>query len=319
MARIVTSRPHRVLPVTLASALLIAGCARPSVYTTHVSTFRDASAVVIESTQAYLLALNKTERDHYIDEQLASQAPIQLTTMEEVQVFGPEAIAARLDALARLADYTELLYRIVTSDAPQTIRGKAADLGTALSNLSTEVHDLAGADDTRFKQAASTVFPIIGDVLNAMIEQRLEEALTKAVSVGAGPVNTLIEAIKIDAELAYERKRNALSRRRAAAAVAYNTESAKGAKASAAALRRLANAVSDAEDAWEAFQVARPAAGLEAMQRANLALETFARTRRPRVTDVASFVEAMEVFASAAARLGQGVRRLSELQERGDR
>ena len=316
-----TLRAARLARTAVFAAIvaLLAGCGRPSGYTAPVSKFRDASAVVIESTKVYLLALNKTERDHYIDDQVANRAPIQLTRMAEVQVFGAEAIAARLDALDQLANYTELLYRLATHDAPATIKGQARDLATAVENLSTEVSTLARADDARFKEAASAVFPIIGDVLKAAVDDRLDDALTKAVTMGAAPVNRLIEAIKIDAEVAYERTRNALSKRRADAALAYNVESAKGPKAAAGTLRRLANAISDAEDEWEAFQTARPAAGLDAMQDANLALEKFARTRRPRVTDLATFVEAMEVFASAAARLGQGVRRLTELQERGER
>jgi hypothetical protein len=316
---IVMWRVHRRAILSVAVALLAAACARPSTYKAPVTKFRDASAVVIESTRAYLMALNKTERDHYIDNQVASQTAIQLIKIEEVQVFGAEAIATRLDALDGLADYTELLYRLATNDAPETIKAKAKDLGTALSNLSGAVNALTGADDAGFKKAAGTVFPIIGDVLKAVVEQQLEDALRKAATTGAGPVNTLIEAIKIDAQVAYERKRNALSKRRADAAVAYNTESAKRSKTPAGTLRRLADVVSDTEDQWEAFQTARPAAGLEAMQRANLALEKFARTPRPHITDFATFVDAMEVFASAAARLGQGVRHLSELQERGGR
>jgi hypothetical protein len=70
------------------------------------------------------------------------------------------------------------------------------------------------------------------------------------------------------------------------------------------------------EDKWEAFQTARPVAGLAAMQRANLALEKFARTRRPSVADFASFIDAVEVFASAAERVGQAVQQLKALDER---
>jgi hypothetical protein len=86
---------------------------------------------------------------------------------------------------------------------------------------------------------------------------------------------------------------------------------------SAATLQRLATVISRTEDQWAAFQTARPAEGLDAMQRANLALEKFARTPRPRLTDIAIFSQAMEVFASAAERLGEGVKHLGELQEGG--
>jgi hypothetical protein len=296
-------------------SVLCAGCAKPSTYKAPVSKFRDASAVVIAGTKAYLTALNKTERDHYIDDQVASRAPIRLDKIDEVQVFGAEAIAARLKALDGLANYTELLYRLATSDAPETVKGKAKDLGDALTNLSGEIKKLGGADDARFKTAVGNVFPVIGDVLKTIVEQQIESALKKAVTTGAAPVNQLIEAIKVDGEIAYQRKRQALSERRAAAALQYNTEF-QHPKGDPTALRKYADAIRAIEDQWEVFQTAQPVTGLEAMQRANTALEKFARTPKPTIVDFASLVDAMEVFASAAARVGQGVQQLAGLQER---
>jgi hypothetical protein len=310
---------HMVRRLAVAILLLPAiapGCARPSAYKAPVAKFRDASAVVIESTKGYLVALNKTERDHYLFTKAAAREAIKLIEVEQVQVFSADAIAVRLDALEQLANYTELLYRLAASDAPETIRARAKDLGTAVANLSGEVGKLTDADNKRFATTASKVFPIIGDVLKAFVEQRLEEALKRAISTGAAPVNELIEAIKIDAEVAFQRKRQALGRRRSEAALQYNAEFAKGDKADAAALRRLADAVSAMEDKWEAFQTARPVDGLTAMQQANLALEKFARTPRPNITDFASFVDAVELFASAAERVGQAVQDLKALDER---
>ena len=313
------ARPRAHGYAILAATLLVSSCARPAAYQAPVAKFRDASAVVIESTKAYLVALNKTERDHYLDEQVAAGTPIQLVKIEEVQVFGPPAIAARMDALDGIADYTELLYQLATSGAPASIKDRATSLGTALTKLSAQVNGLTGADDAGFKRAVSTVFPIVGDVLQAVVEKTVEDALRKAAITGAGPVNTLIEAIKLDSDVAYERKRNALSKRRADAALAYNAVFTAGGKVETATLRRLANVVSSTEDQWEAFQTARPASGLDAMQRANLALEKLARTPRPGITDFASFVDAVEVFAGAAARVGESVKQLSALQDRGGR
>lgn len=307
---------RRVALMVALFGLLNAGCAKPSAYKAPVSKFRDASAVVIESTKAYLTALNKTERDHYINDQVSGRAQIQLSKIEEVQVFGADAIAARLGALDQLSNYTELLFRLATSDAPETVKGTAKDLGTALTNLSGQVDSLGGPDNTRFKAAVGTVFPVIGDVLKAIVEQKIEDALKKAIMTGVAPVNGLIEAIKVDAELAYERKRNALSKRRSDAVLQYNVEFQKGAGADPGALALYGGVISATEDQWEAFKIARPTVGLDAMQRANTALDTFARTERPTITDFTSFVDAVEVFSAAAARVGQGLQQLTALQER---
>jgi hypothetical protein len=152
---------------------------------------------------------------------------------------------------------------------------------------------------------------VIGDILKAIVEQSVESALRKAIAAGAQPVNDLIAAIETDAGIAYERKRSALSKRRADAAVAYNAQVEKG---SAATLRRLANGIVEVEDQWEAFQRARPATGLEAMRLANSALEKFARNPRPRPSDIAELTAAMHLFAAAAARLAEDVAALRELQ-----
>ena len=267
--------------VAAALATVSSACAHASGFVAPVTTFRDASAVVIESTGTYLTALNKTERDHYLDERVATQAPIALREIEDVQVFDAHGIALRLEALDRVADYTDLLYRLATSDAPGAVRVRARDLSAALSKLSVEVDALAGRDDARFKRATGLAVPLIDDVLQAVAERTIHEALKQAVIAGAGPVDTLLTAIEHDTALAYERKRSALSKRRSDAAAAYNLESSKGSKASPAALRRLADDVSEVEDHWEAFRIARPTDGLEAMRRAAHALETFARAPRP--------------------------------------
>jgi hypothetical protein len=314
MPRQIKTQTGRLAAVTVVLVLVGAGCARPSAYKAPVAKFRDASAVVIESTKGYLTALNKTERDHYLFARAAARQQIQLLEVEKVQVFTADAIAIRLNALDQLANYTELLYRLATSDAPETVKGRAKDLGTAVGNLSGQVATLTGTDNQRFASAAGKVLPLIGDVLKTLVEKRLEDALKQAITTGAAPVNELIEAIKTDSEIAYERKRSALSERRGQVAKLYNTEFANG--ADPAELRKLAESVSAMEDTWEAFQTARPVDGLAAMQQANLSLEKFARTPRPNVTDFASFVDAVEVFASAAERVGLAVQQLKTLDER---
>ena len=297
------------------TAIACAGCRGPSAYKAPVTRFRDASAIVIEATKDYLTALNKTERDHYIQGQVASGQKLELREVEKVQILGPDAIAARLEALDALADYTELLYRLATSDSPEQVSARAKDLGTAIDGLSGNVSKLTGADDARFKATVGKVAPILGEVLKAFVSQRIEEALQTAIATGAGPVNELIEAIKLDAELSYERKRNALSERRGLVALAYNTEATKAGGPNSARLQELGNVVMATEDRWEAFKTARPVVGLEAMQRANLALVKFASTPRPTITDFASFVDAVESFAAIAARVGQAVQTLKTLSE----
>jgi hypothetical protein len=287
----------------------VAGCRGPSAYKAPVTKFRDSSSVVIESTKAYLIALNKTERDHYIYNQASQPAQIQLIAINEVQVFDPQEIGARIRALDHLADYTDLLYSLATSDAPETAKARAKDLGTALTGLSEEIAKLAGTRNDGIKSAAGKAFPIIGEILHAIVERTIEQALAKAIVAGDDSVNGLVAAIRTDAIVAYERKRNALSDTRRAAVDAYNTEFEKPTR-DHVKLKAAADLVAVSEDRWEAFQTARPVDGLDAMQRANTAMVKFAKLPKPNIADFASFVDAMETFASTATRVGEAVRTL---------
>ena len=302
-------REYRAGVLLLLLCSVVAGCRGPSAYKAPVTKFRDSSSVVIESTKAYLIALNKTERDHYIYNQASRPAQIKLIAINEVQVFDPQEIGARIRALDQLADYTDLLYTLATSDAPETARARAKDLGTALTGLTDEIGKLSGDKNDGIKTAAGKAFPIIGEILHAIVERTIEQALQKAIVAGDGPVNELIAAIRTDSIVAYERKRNALSDTRRAAVDAYNTEFEKPTK-DPVKLKAAADLVAASEDRWEAFQTARPVDGLDAMQRANTALVKFAKLPKPSITDFASFVDAMESFASTAKRVGEAVRAL---------
>jgi hypothetical protein len=300
---------HRILLFLVVLAIASGvGCAHPSAYKAPVAKFRDASAVVIESAKAYLTELNKTERDIYIQGEASKPAQIKLADIEEHQVFSKEAIAVRLNALDTLANYTDLLNQLANSDAPDQVKTKAADLQTALTGLSGQVKSLTGTDDAQFKSVAGKVLPVIGEVLQAFAEKRIEDALKKAIDTGAGPVNELIQAIEVDITLAFERKKSEFSQLRLVPIDQYNID-LKG--ADRAKLQADVNAISATEDRWDSFLNANPKDGLEAMKRANDALVKLARTPKPKITDFASFVDTVESFAATANRVGKAVHELT--------
>jgi hypothetical protein len=301
---------RQLLSLLLALAVLSAGgCARPSAYQAPIAKFRDASAVVIEATKTYLTELNKTERDMYIRSQAADQQLIQLNKIQEVQGFSKEGIAARLNALGHLANYTDLLNQLANSDAPDRIKAKATDLQTSLTGLSGQVNSLGGPDDAQFKAVAGRVLPVIGDVLQAFAEKRIGDGLNKAITSGAPAVNQLIQAIETDVALAFERKKSGFSAERVRMVDQYNKDQRNN--AGAAVLQADADAIAAEEDRWEAFLTADPKDGLEAMKRANDALVKFASTSKHKITDFGSFVDAVESFAATANRVGKAVHELT--------
>lgn len=309
MYRLTRKHIASLLALLIAASLSVA-CKGPAAYKAPVTRFRDSSSIVIESTKQFLSALNKTERDHYIGLQMANSAQIQLIRIEEVQAFNPAEIGARIRALDQLQDYTDLLYQLATSNASAASITRANDLNGALGKLSDEVSALNSTDNARFKSAATGAFSLIGEVLRAIIDEKIEAALRRAIAAGDEPVNKLILAIENDARTAYARKRTSLSGLRSASVDAYNTEFLKGPAANSDKLRAYSDLITKTEDRWEAFQTARPVDGLEAMRLANSALVKFADKSKPTVTDFASFVDSMEAFANTARRVGEAVQQI---------
>jgi hypothetical protein len=299
-----------LLVLVLAFAIL-SGCKNTDAFKAPVTQFRDSASVVIESTKVYFLALNKTERDRYLARQAAEPAQITLIGVNQAQVFDPVEIGVRLRALDQLADYADLLFQLATSDAPTTVKARANDLSGALSTLSKEVATLStGGNNATFQAASNGAFSAIGDVLQTVVAGKASDALKKAIAAGDRPMNQLIDAIRVDARLAYEQKRSVLSTQRVSAVDAYNTEFAKVAQADRGKLKAAADVVSKTEDQWEAFQTARPADGLEAMEIANTAMVKFAQLQKPTASDVVTFSIAMQEFASTAKRVGDAVKQM---------
>src|SRR5262249_20356972 len=120
-----------LLAILTAVTLITTACG-PSGYVEPIGKFQSSAAVVIASTKVYMSELNKVERDHYIFKQLGAKDQIGLDQIESVQVFSQDGLKARLDALEQLAKYGDLLSKLAKSDAPDRLRGEAADLGTAI-------------------------------------------------------------------------------------------------------------------------------------------------------------------------------------------
>lgn len=300
----------RFFSLVLASAIgFLIGCPNPNAYQAPVGKFRDASAVVIEATKIYLTELNKTERDMYIKAQASKPAQIKESELESVQGFSKEAIAARLNALDQLANYADLLNQLANSDAPARIKAKATDLQTALTGLSGEINKLGGPDDANFKTVTNRVVPVIGDVLQAFAEERIEEGLKRAITSGGPAVNSLIQAIADDVEIAFQRKKAAFSAERLRMVDQYNKDLEN--HASPTDLQADADAIVAEEDRWEAFLTANPKDGLSAMKRANDELVRFASKPKHTANDFGSFVETVEAFAAAANRVGKAIHELT--------
>ncbi len=300
-----------VATLLLAVTIFSMGCG-PSGYAEPITKFQSSSAIVIASTRLYVAELNKVERDHYILGKLGAKAQIQVNELQAVQVFSPDGLRARLDALDQLAKYGDLLSKLAKSDAPARIQAEARDLGSAISQLQSTVNGLTHTDDAAFQEAVGPVTEIVGQILNFVVERKIQKALDEAIANGHLPINKLIGVIRNDITIAYQRRRSTLSAARIALVDEYNTEMAKGPEADRQKLRDLAERISDHEDRWEVFATANPGEGLDAMAKAHTALVEYSKSAH-KVKDLASLVSAMEAFAARAVSIGQSVQALRQL------
>jgi hypothetical protein len=305
-----TRKPQNQAPaiLLLALAALYVGCG-PSGYREPVTKFQDASAVVLASSKIYLSELNKVERDSYILSQASKKAQIKTDEIEAVQVFSQEALQARLDALDQLATYGDLLSKLANSNAPEKLKTEASDLGTAVSNLSVTVGKLTGADDAKFKSAVSPVATILGEITSLIVNQKIQDALDKAINKGETAINELLVAIKNDMLVAYARKRTSFSNTRVLLVDDYNAEFQKGNHADPEKLRMYAERIREHEDRWAELGNANPAEAIDAMSKAHSALVKYAKSGH-KVNDLASLVDAMEAFATRAKSILQAVQAL---------
>ena len=295
-----------VLALGISLTVLLPGC-RTAGYRDPIAKFQAAASVVIASTRLYVTELNKVERGHYITSKLSERAEIKLLELEKVQVFSQEGLKARLDAMDQLASYGSLLSKLANSDAPATVSAEAQSLGESIKKLSTTVSGFTDTNDTAFQSAVGPVATIVGEILSLVVQNKIREAMDKAIKDGEVSINKLLRVIRTDIALAYERKRSALSDLRVVLVREYERE--RGANGEAEKLRLYAERVRAHEDRWEVFDSADPGEGLDAMAKAHTALVKYAKSSQ-KVNDLASLVEVLEAFAARATNIGRAVQTL---------
>lgn len=296
--------------ITLVVLSLCSGCSSVKGYKTPIKNFQNASATVTESARIYVIRLNKTQRDAYIERQVSSARQIKLTELEAVQVFSPESIAARLGALDQLMKYGSLLGQLADPDSQREISSNAGDLGRSLDKLSGNITQLSASGDQHFRTAFEPASIIIGEVARFALERKIEKALDKAIAEGEEPVKSVIRVLRDDLEMAYQLKRSALTSNRVIYVDGYEVERRRG--DDVVRLRARGEEIKSVMDLWEALPMSNPREGFDALAAAHTALVDYARSHKKRA-DLATFSAQMEEFALRAQRVGDSVRQLQQL------
>lgn len=302
-----TTKSYYLHAVALFFTVLLSGCSSTYGYKKPISDFQNASSIVTESARVYIIQLNKTQRDAYVDRQVNESNQIKLSEIEELQAFFPEEIETRLGALSELSKYGDLLGQLANSEAPEQITSNAEELANSLEKLKKNIGSLSESGNANFKGAFSPAALLIGEVARFAVEIKIQEALDKAILDGEKPIKNLIRVIRDDLVMAYQLKRNALSNNRVIYVDGYEAERLKGSDIDR--LRKRGDEIKSVLDVWETFPTSNPSEGLDAMATGHSALVDYAKSPK-KIEDLAAFAAQMETFVARAKRVGNAVGQL---------
>ena len=215
----------RGMIIPAVSLLLLSGCANPSGYKDPISKFQTASTVVIENAETEYKLINKKQRDAEIDRSVTLGTSIDtgIIVRGDWFVIKKDDLDARLDALNALKEHGNLLLALVNSDTLDQANTAVNSLDDAVSNLRASL-EKASPDD-KFNDKAGAFATIAGEVTKLVMENKIKEALEKAIILSEKDVLSLIDLLEEEMLIhlpAMQHRR--MSKVSEAAITAYNKE-----------------------------------------------------------------------------------------------
>lgn len=334
------------LALALVAAVLVSqsACSRVARLREPIAAFKSATNVVTESARLSYDLVNRNVLDEAlheaqcveIDPLVECVAPardpavprLTSTELKKKRIFSDEGMRARLDALASLDRYVNLLNEMVNTDKPERIAESAAELKTSIDRLAEKIADLAkpgtpgrgggGGDSTnantvRFVNAVGLFTTATELILTAIANRKREKALKRAIENGNTPVRELIEALKTDFAIFWTDANLAVNDRVTLAYNAFHTEIAtrannSGSGGSRSGLASFRREILDAEAERELVRATSPVDAVEKMQAAHSEMVKW--STQPTETNFIASIQAIQTYVAAATRLGAAVVKL---------
>lgn len=292
-------------------ALFFAGCAAPLAYQQPVANFQKASVIVIENARAEYKNANKSERDLEIDSRADNRQKIDAATLDsdDLVLYSSDALSIRMAALDAISKHGQLLLVLAGSDAPEHARNAAVSLESSLEGLGKT---LGMSTSKGFNSKAEGFAAIEGEIIRLILNQRITEALDKAILSSDAHLKPLISLLKDEYEINAERRRIRLSKSRIMAIDRYNDKLSHK-HVSAEKLKNAAEEIKKAQDAWENFALVNRAEieGFSAMLKAHQELVDYAKSAKG-PGDFSALVESTETFAADARAVAEAIRKFSK-------
>jgi hypothetical protein len=300
----------RAMILPAASLLLLSGCAQPSAYKDPISKFHESSAIVIKNAENEYKLINKKQRDAEIDTSvnLGTSIDSNIIVRGDWFLIKKDDLNARLDALTALNNHGKLLLALVNSDAPNEASKAVNSLDDAVLHLKDSLKKASPGDG--FKDKAGAFATIAGEVTKLVMENKIKEALDKAIILSENDVLSLINLLEEEMLIHLPAKEHVrLSKVSKAAIEAYNKEVASDLEKR----KKTGAEIKKAGDDWEAF-IFRPDPGFEAMKEAHETLVKYAKSPKT-PQNIEELVAAMDDFAGQAKIIADSIKTIQQVKE----
>lgn len=288
----------------------LTGCPKPAAYKEPITRFQQASAVVIEGARVEYASANERERDALIDRLVQDKKPITLkaVTDKEFVLLTSADLDARMKALNALSKHGQLLLALASSDAPVRAKDAANSLGDAISNLSTSLKD-SSVSNTLFKDNATGFAAIAGEIVELVLNSKINEALDKSITASEQHVTSMIRLLSSELELIYERRKSNLSTRRVAAIDKYQEAQR---KMDIISMKKTAEEIKTSENNFDKLPLLLGSGtSLDAMSDAHQELVSYAKSpKHPQ--DLASLNEALDTFITRARVVADSINKIKQ-------
>ena len=301
-----------LLLLAITGTIVLISCG-PEDYQQPVKTFQDASQVVITSTRDFLTHENTVEENAVIDTYVFDQKPFDQNILADADVISPDEIRIRTAALDALAKYTANLAHLASGKFASDVGQDTKTLSDSLTKLSNDAKNIPATkntilDNKKFSGVASAAASAIGAVAQLMIERKARHELEEEVEKNDVAVQTLLDLIGTDAQLAYQRQRATLSAYGVQLYASYKKSLDKKDR-DPIVLLQVADRVKSFRNQESVLQAADPTQAIANMKKAHVALVSYVKSdKNPH--SLSELIKSVQDFSAAAEPLGSSVQLL---------
>ncbi|MDR4509604.1 MAG: hypothetical protein MRJ65_15480 [Candidatus Brocadiaceae bacterium] len=303
------SMSNRILSKVSMTMLLsmVIGCATPTFYKNPISEYQLAVNKTISTIQPYFVELNSVETEY----QLYSAIKLnqEWGTQHLSTGLDSQQIALRIKSLQLISDHARLLADIVNSSAPEDIKNAAKALGNNAQGLADTISKLNEEGSSSVPDFGTPLSEIVGFVGKSVIEQKQKEAIEIAVLDANKPISTLMEKLEEDLRTAVNLKKEAFAGIVTVRLDIFNTMRA---QTNPEKIPDIINQIISLRANTDTIASVDVTALLREMKSTHSALVQFVKSDKT-PTDISSFAERVDVFASNAKTIANIIESLSNL------